>query len=218
MSVPVSLKDAERKAFTATFQDGVWDIVLGLQLLAWGVAPLLEETLPLSDFWVAILSLPIMLVLWAGKKFVTTPRMGLVKFGPKRKAGLRAMVVIVCVLLLVAALLGFLIATNRVRPELTTGLSIPLVAWALPLIMCFSAAAYFTDVNRLYVYGVLFAISMPIRIIFKQSPDLRGISLMGFFVAGGIILLTGVVLAIRFLRDYPIPKVAQLEGPRDGNR
>lgn len=62
MSQNINLKELERKAWTSYFQDGLWDMYLGLQLLAWGLAPLLEEIVPLSDWWVAVLAAPLMLV------------------------------------------------------------------------------------------------------------------------------------------------------------
>lgn len=205
MSQNISLKEAERKAFTSTFRDGVWDIALGLWLMTMGVAPLLEEAMPLSDWWIMILGVPVMLVLWSGKKFITIPRMGLVKFGPKRKFKLSVMLTIVSVILFLSLLLGVLFATNSIPSELATGISIPVIVWVVLFIVVFSVAAYFLNLNRLYAYGVLYAVTLPVRIILKQIPDLRGISLGAYFFSASIILLIGTVLLIRFLRDYPIP-------------
>ena len=205
MSQKISLKEIERKVFTSTFQDGVWDIVLGLWLLTMGIAPLLEKTMPLSDWWIMILSVPVMLVLWSGKKFITIPRMGLVKFGPNRKSLLRLMLTIVSVTLFLSLFLGVLFATNRISSELTTWISMPVIVWVVLFIVGFSAAAYFLNLNRLYAYGVLFAVTLPARIILKQIPDLRDISLCAYFVSAGIILLIGTTILIRFLRNHPIP-------------
>ncbi len=205
MSQNISLKEVERKVFTSTFRDGVWDIVPGLLLLTMGVAPLLEESMPLSDWWIMILSVPVMLVLWSGKKFITIPRMGLVEFGPKRKSKLSVMLTIVSVTLFLSLLLGVLFFTDSIPSELATGISIPVIAWVVLCIVVFSVAAYFLNLSRLYAYGVLFAVTLPVRIILKQIPNLRGISLGAYFVSASIILLIGTTLLIRFLRDHPIP-------------
>lgn len=205
MSQKISLKEIERKVFTSTFQDGVWDIVLGLWLLTMGIAPLLEKVIPLSDWWIMILGLPVMLVLWSGKKFITIPRMGLVKFGPNRKSLLSLILTILSVTLFLSLFLGVLFATNRIPSELATGISMPVIVWMVLFIVGFSAAAYFLNLNRLYAYGVLFAVTLPVRIILKQIPDLRGISLCAYFVSASIILLIGTTILIRFLRDHPIP-------------
>ena len=210
MSQKMNLKELERKAFRSTFQDGLWDLFLGLQLLAWGLAPLLEEIVPLSDWWVAVLTAPLMLVyltIFAAKKYITAPRIGRVKFGSKRKAKVKGVVAMTSVILLLGLFVGALwwggIKTGL--PEWVAGIPLPPVIWMVLFITGFSLAAYFLDFSRLYLYGVLYAISLPTRIILKQNPDLGSVSLIAYFVSGGVMVLIGVVLFIRFLRDYPIP-------------
>ena len=85
MSHTINLKELERKAFRSTFQDGLWDMYLGFLLLTMGMGPVLPS-LNKSVMWTLVillmLSVLAWLAFWAGKKFITTPRMGLVKFGP----------------------------------------------------------------------------------------------------------------------------------------
>ena len=81
----------------------------------------------------------------------------------------------------------------------------PVIVWVVLFIVGFSLAAHFLNLNRLYAYGVLFAVALPVRIILKQIPNLKGISLSAYFVSGSIILLIGTTILIRFLRDHPIP-------------
>jgi hypothetical protein len=84
--------------------------------------------------------------------------------------------------------------------------SVWLITSAGPRIIGFSLAGYFLDFSRLYVYGVLYAIPYSLRITFKQNnPDLIWISYFAALVAAGIIVLVGVILLMRFLRDYPLP-------------
>jgi hypothetical protein len=210
MSRTISLKELERKAFTSTFQDGLWDLFLGLQLLAWGLAPLLEEIVPLSDWWVALLAAPLMLVyltIFAAKKYITAPRIGRVKFGSKRKAKVKGVVAMTFVILLLGLFVGALwwggIKTGL--PEWVAGIPLPPVIWMVLFITGFSLAAYFLDFSRLYLYGVLYAISLPTRIILKQNPDLGSVSLIAYFVSAAVMVLIGVAMFVRFLRDYPIP-------------
>ena len=218
MSQKMNLKEIERKAFTSTFQDGLWDLFLGLQLLAWGLAPLLEEIVPLSDWWVAVLAAPLMLVylaILAVKKYITAPRIGRIKFGPKRKAKMKKIVAISSIILLLGLLLGtlWLRAMASGLPGWAAGIPLPPVIWMVLFITGFSLAAYFLDFSRLYLYGVLYAISLPTRIILKQNPALGSISLIAYFVSGSVMVLIGAVLFIRFLRDYPI----SAEGTLDDN-
>jgi len=217
MSQSINLKELERKAFTSIFQDGLWDLFLGLQLLTWGLALLLEEIVPLSDWWGAVLAAPLMLVylaIFVAKKYITAPRIGHVKFGSKRKAKVQRVVAIASGMLLLGLLVGALwwwgIKTGL--PEWVAGIPLPPVIWVVLFITGFSLAAYFLDFNRLYLYGPLYAISLPTRIILKQSPALGSISLIVYFVSGGVMVLIGTVLFIRFLHDYPIPAEAASDG------
>ena len=57
MSQPVSLRAAERKAFQATTNDGLWDVMLGVFFWMFAFAPYLSR--PLGDFWAAFVFLPI---------------------------------------------------------------------------------------------------------------------------------------------------------------
>ena len=56
MTAEISLKEAERKVFKATFQDGMWDIFIGCIVLQFAIAPLLSSKL--GDFWSSVIFLP----------------------------------------------------------------------------------------------------------------------------------------------------------------
>jgi hypothetical protein len=225
MSVPVSLKDAERKAFRSVFQDGLWDIYLGLLLGTMGIGVLfasgsrseLAGTIAVLGFVCLF-----MLAFWAGKKYVTTPRLGLVKFGPRRKAKVRN----VRVVLFLSALLGVVMLVVGLSPGPTSvpewAANMPLVAyiWVVQVIVVFGIGAYFLDVPRFYLYGVLFAVPFPAAIALDQN----GIVASGkvafpltFGVSAGIMVLVGLVLFVRFLRDHPLPTEPAIEGLLDAN-
>jgi hypothetical protein len=56
MSPQISLKEAERKVFKTTQNDGLWDIFLGCFLLIFVIAPYLSGTL--GDLWSSVVFLP----------------------------------------------------------------------------------------------------------------------------------------------------------------
>ena len=91
MSEPISLKDAETKAFTSIYNDGLWDVFLGCFLLMFAIAPLLSASL--GDFWSSAVFLPfwalVFVVIRLIRKQVVIPRVGFAKFGRARKAKLR---------------------------------------------------------------------------------------------------------------------------------
>ena len=83
MSEKVDLKAIERKAYLSYFEDGLWDMVVGLFILCFGID--MATGSPSSSF-----VLPsVMLVGWAIKKSITYPRIGYVRFAPARRLRIR---------------------------------------------------------------------------------------------------------------------------------
>jgi len=213
MSPDINLKEIERKAFRSTFQDGLWDMYLGFLLLTMGMGPVLPS-LDTSVMWtlgiLLAFSVLVWLAFWVGKKFITTPRMGLVKFGPQRKAKLKKTRAV----LFLSVLLGVIMFVLRAMWNIEWAVRIPIPAyvWAVQAIVVFGLGAYFLDVSRFYAYGMLYAMPLPVGIVLLQNTGLPGLMFLPFGVSGGIMVIIGVVLFIRFLRDYPIPAEAVSDG------
>ena len=189
MSQGVNLKEIERKAWTSYFQDGLWDIFMGLLMLTMGIRDLTDNV------WFTWIVLGAVLVPIVGKKLITIPRIGRVKFGTARKAKqwkLMAVIGIAVTATFVLILLGSL------------GLAPSQAVVAPILVICvaliFGLMAYYMDFRRLYAYALLFAVSMSLWETLG-SP----IGPIAFSVSGGIALLIGLVVLIRFLRKYPMP-------------
>jgi len=207
MSTKINLKELELKAWTSYFQDGLWDIFLGLLLLAMAVWALLSDVGFSESLGMAIfigLEVLAMLVLWAGKKIITVPRMGRVKFGPKRKAKLNWVRVVLLLSVLVGA--GVFVAGLAIRGNLSERLNAAFffpAAWIVNVIVVFSLGAYFLDFNRLYLIGVMYALPVPLDILFRKVADID-LSFIAFGVPAIVILIVGSVMLVRFLRDYPL--------------
>ena len=207
MSTKINLKELELKAWRSVFQDGLWDIFLGLLLLAMAIWALLSDVGFSESLGMAIfigLEVLAMLVLWAGKKIITVPRMGRVKFGPKRKAKLNWVRVVLLLSVLVGA--GVFVAGLAIRGNLSERLNAAFffpAAWIVNVIVVFSLGAYFLDFNRLYLIGVMYALPVPLDILFRKVADID-LSFIAFGVPAIVILIVGSVMLVRFLRDYPL--------------
>lgn len=209
MSQNINLKELERKAWRSVFQDGLWDIYLGLLLMALAIYALLSKTkLPEAQqmvIYIGLMALS-MLVLWAGKRFITLPRMGRVKFGPRGKTRRRKAAVLLAISVLVGALVS-IVTSLALKGNLSDGLPLHLVvpaAWALNMLVLFSLGAYFLDYDRLYLIGVLYALAVPLLIWLDEFAGIK-LGFIALAVPAGIILIVGLVVLVRFLRDYPLP-------------
>jgi hypothetical protein len=202
-----NLNEIEKKAFRSTFQDGIWDIFLGLLLLNLSFGALLSNSGVSEGLTIIILTAlaaVIVLVFIAGKKRITIRRMGLVKFGPKRKRKvwksriiLLASVFAGLIVFLAALLVSYYPAGRSKMVFLLPA------AWVANSIIVFSLLAHYLDCRRLYLYGILFALPVPVDMAIKE---LAGVNLIPIALAvpAVIMLAVGAVLLNRFLRDYPL--------------
>jgi hypothetical protein len=212
MSQEISLKQLERRAWRSVFQDGLWDFYLGTLLMVFAILVLLSKTdMPEGRA---------MLALWAGKRFITVPRMGRVKFGPSGKARRKKASLLLAISVLVGVVV-FVLTSLAVKGYWSEGLPMRFIipaVWAMNMLVVFSLGAYFLDYERLYLIGTLYALPVPVDFWLHE---LTGVNLgfIAFAVPAAVILIMGLVVFIRFLRDYPPPAKEGLpaEGTLHGN-
>ena len=190
MAGRISLKEVELKAWSSYFEDGLWDIFLGAMLLIGGIRSVTDYV------WYTLLILPLILVLPLGKRLITTPRLGHVKFGPSRKARQRKAVV--ALIISVVAIFALLLLSN-------SGLALPPRMLISPMMavwiaVIFGVLAYFLDFKRLYAYGLLYGMS---EVIWGQFG--KPVGPVAQTIIGIAILAIGLVVFVRFLRRYPLP-------------
>jgi hypothetical protein len=209
MSEENDLKSLEKKAYRSIFDDGLWDLFIGLIILSLGISTFLGSLLNLSEAWifiipVGLLNLLAFLLFYLGKKYITVPRMGFVTFGTKRKSKQQKLKIflfaffILNITLFVLPLTGIL---NYVQFEpLLLSLILGICMFTLP----FCIIAYFLDFTRLYIYafltGIGFFLIDLLNPIFGSPIDI----FLTFGISGGIIVAIGLYLFIRFLKKYPL--------------
>jgi hypothetical protein len=204
VSQPRSLQEAERQVFRTVYQDGLWDLFLGCFMLLFALAPLLSVRL--GDFWSSAVFLPfwglVALGIWLVRKHVIAPRVGVVKFGQARKRKLLRFNLVMLAVNVVALVLGVIVALRSTVP----GAPVPIV-FGLILLAGFSFAAYFLDFRRLYVYGLLVGLAPLVGewLYTNHNVSHHGLPIT-FGITSGIMILTGLVIFARLLRDNPPPE------------
>ncbi|MBN1148861.1 MAG: hypothetical protein JXA78_16485 [Anaerolineales bacterium] len=204
MSQQISLKEAERRVFTSTFQDGLWDVFLGCFPLQFAIAPLLSTFM--GDFWSSAVFLPfwglVYLAIWLLRRHLVAPRAGVVKFGPERIKRLRKFSLVMLVANVTVFLLGILVVLNF---SALPGKIYPILFGSF-MLAGFSLAAYFLDFSRLYIYGLLIALS---PLVGEWLYTFHGAAHHGFPITFGftsiVMILTGLAVFVRFLRGNPVP-------------
>src|SRR5512136_1802454 len=108
----LDLKQLERKAFRSTYQDGLWDIYMGIIVV--GISQYVYR--PESGYsainliWFVLTFAIGQSIYWAGKKYITIPRMGQVQFGAIRHQRGKTLAIILGVVILIQVALVVLTA------------------------------------------------------------------------------------------------------------
>jgi hypothetical protein len=161
---------------------------MGFLLLGMGINIAFESEI----LYGVVLAIAVLLVT-IGKKLITEPRIGRVKFGPARKVKQWAVIVVLTISFLVG--IGMFLAAYY-------GADIPHELMAtiagIWFFIVFGLMAYFMDFSRLLVYGLLLSASFAIAIAYSDT-----VAIIAFFVSAAIALPTGLVMLTRFLRRYP---------------
>lgn len=203
----IDLKKLERKVWTSFFQDGIWDIYLGLLLMAIAVGAFFTDT-GLSEQYsifghIGVVILAIFF-LWLGKRLITLPRMGTVHFGPKGKARItKAQIILAlsCFLGLAAFMLVSSAMVNTTARQPIMDFIFPSF-WVINMLVVFSLAAFFLNYRRLFIIGLLYAMAVPADKIMRQLLHVD-LSVLAFGVPALIILIMGFIVLTRFLKKYP---------------
>ena len=195
MNTNINLNELERKAFRSFYQDGIWDIFFGLMMFTIYAFTLFDsmDNKAVRILILIGLELSAIFFLFYGKKSITTPRLGNVVFGEKRKK--RFLYVFLANLTSLIVLIGTLV-TKLSRPDLLNNDLISSLGLGIWIAFITSLMAFFLDFDRLYFYSVIYGATFA-AVLILDLPIL-------FFIASLLIILPGLYLFIRFLRTAPV--------------
>lgn len=203
----VDLNKIERAVWMRCYEDGLMEIFLGLMLLLMGSGSVFMEAYGMSErgaiLLLLVMALAAFVLFYAGKRFVTFPRIGRVKFGPKGKTRIKRTTIIMSGSALVG-LLAFVLATMLHSGSITSlnpDLVLPLI-WVINSVVVFGLWAWVAGIPRFFLIGILFALPLPLLIGLKELADVR-IGYGAFAIPGLLVTLMGVVILARFVRKYP---------------
>ncbi len=195
MSQNIDLKELRKKIYLSYHQDGLIDIIIGASILGFGLQIATDNSAFLFLTWMGfILYTPL-------KNRLTVPRLGYVRFDEERKTTMRLVLMVAVGILVLAMFIGlYVFILSDSMPQtlsdwlrkyhmlvLGTFIAIPLIA-----------AAFWMGVKRLIVYAGLTIVVILAGIQLEIPAPVYIIAL------GCTILLSGLWILFRFLRQYPI--------------
>ncbi|MBA7661574.1 hypothetical protein ES703_69594 [subsurface metagenome] len=204
----IDLKEIEKKTWRSTLEDGILEIYFGILVLGLGMGMTLNDILPNPlDKIISFIFFGIGTIFFlTTKKYITQPRLGIVKFGFKQKARKLKTIIVLSINLIILLILYLI---RFINPELSLefpgyldGLIIGLLFITLP--SCF--AAYFLQYPRFYftalLVGLSFFLSDLFSILIPEPFDV----LTAFSIISSTIILIGIISLIKFIRKYPLKK------------
>ena len=202
----LDLKSIERGSWRLLQQDGLTDALFGAIFLSSAVVGILAEMAVADGFRIAALAIiqfgGVFAMILLRKKYVT-PRLGLVKYSPRR---VRRTHVMRTVLAICVAITVFLVLLTRFSGELgftifgnLGGIGVWLLISAIVLVPI-GAIAYFLEYRRLLLYGGFFSaaefmhvvVAFPDRVPFGAAYVYGTFSIIAFAI--------GISIFVRFLK------------------
>ena len=198
MSYELDMKEIERQVFLSYSEDGLVDIAIGVVIAAWGLMLIQEPT-----GLIGLLGLLGMGIWYIGKRIITIPRIGVIEPSPKMERRLTNLAVFLIVLGLVA-FVGILL-TRAAGSTMIGDYSLGILG--LVLAAGVALLAYLLNAARLYIYAVILFVSFAGGEILAKTVTTFDAFALSVIVGGGLILLSGIVVLVRFLRKYPRPQM-----------
>ena len=188
------LAGLERRAWLSYHEDGLLDLAVGF-LLIFAFAGSVADRYRYVAYVLLLLVGPLLAL---AKRVVTVPRLGAVQFGRERMARKRHLVLAIAAMVAGTAGLSLVLGWDtwlRTHPAFTAVLLSALVSLA------FAAIAYWLNLTRMYVVGLLFGAAFGATEFLDTSIPL--------LVAGGLVAASGAVRLRRFLRTYDAPAASR---------
>jgi hypothetical protein len=176
-------------------QDGLLDIFIGISITIFGISMVLDQ------FYLAGIVPAVFAPLWPSvRQAITYPRIGERYPSPMQKTKMRSTLTRLMGLGALGLLLGVVFAMLFIY--LPPGSFDWLREYFMLILGCMGTALFFVlgftlGVKRLYIYGVL------TLIIFTTSHILNIAPWIYMTALGCVVLLSGMVLLIRFLNEHP---------------
>ncbi len=211
----------ERRMWRMQQQDGLLDLLLGVAILALGLAAMVEglgggtaarlATLCGIQFSAAFA------MGWARRRW-TRPLIGSVKFAPHRRRRLFWMQWILGgSVVATAALVMLTMWANRIRPGMLGGLGVwaPALTSAAVIMVPLGAMAIIFDVTRLWLHAILLSAAV-VSSVSVAVPPIPFFETVLFGVAGLFSCAVGLTVLMRFLQA--VRQTGESPGPQDAER
>ncbi|NVM37075.1 MAG: hypothetical protein HWN81_15870 [Candidatus Lokiarchaeota archaeon] len=208
MGENIDLRKIEKNILKMAHQHGFFDLLIGFMVMGMGFAPFFREGLP-SPYkyflWPLILIIITYILTFFIIKYVIQPRTGVAKPGPSLKSMKRKLFIVTFIQVAIHLIFVILLVIGIGSGIHIEGFMFMLII-GLFFLPIFAIIAYLMKYPRLYLIAILIWLAIFINELLYDPIDYRIRWLLSYGILGGIIFLMGLVIFIRFLKKYPLPK------------
>lgn len=208
MTETIDLKKIEKNILKVGHQHGFYDMIFGFIVGGMSLGPIFRESLP-SPYryflWPLILVIVACLLISIILKYIIQPRTGIAKPGPSLKSTGKKLLIVMTVQFIIHIIFIILLVTGT-TPEIHVEGILFILIIGLFFMPLFMIMAYLMKYPRLYLIGVLIWLAIFINELLYDSIDDQIRWLLSYGIIGGIIFFIGLIIFIRFLKKYPLPK------------
>jgi hypothetical protein len=194
----------EKKAYRAFFKDGTMDMFFGLFLTGAGLNVLRLQLGKDTSNMITIAILLLIPVYILARIFITMPRVGYVKFGKGRKKRKLLGLLVAILAQVVFGILFWTAVSGHVEIPLFNKLINPLTEFIF-IVLIFSLLAYLIDYNRFYLIGLAAGTGLFLADLLSNKTASILTATLPFGLAGIFLSVFGLILFVRFLKEYPKP-------------
>ncbi|MFX1463416.1 MAG: hypothetical protein ACFFBF_10295 [Promethearchaeota archaeon] len=208
MAENIDLKKIEKNILKTAHQHGFFDMMFGFIVGGMAFGPYFRELLP-SPYkyflWPLILVFMANLLIFIIIRYVIQPRTGIAKPGPSLKSMRKKLIIVTSVQFMIHIIFIILLITGSGSGIQVTGVTFMLII-SLFIIPLFATLAYLMKYLRLYIIGLLIWFAIFLNELIYDIIDYRIRWFLSYGIMGGIIFLMGLIIFIRFLKKFPLPK------------
>lgn len=190
----LNLDQIEKKAFTSHLQAGQWEIFIGGLFLAMGFYSLATASV-WNDLLHGLMIGGAIMAMTLIRKNIVAPRVGTAVYGPDRQKRLKMVAISIALMVLVG--LGVFLMRSQTDEALTWIPGLP--SWLIPallILVLFLTIGRLSDHPQFYLVGMICAAGFGIKSATGNAWFLAA--------AGVLVLLLGLSLLFRFLRNHPL--------------
>ena len=201
MKTDIKYGNLEKSTFRMFYKDGIFDMVFGSMLIINAINIYLDINQIDYNIIMRILIIPVTITLVLVKTFITSKRLGHVKFKRSRNVKRLKAMLIATAALIFTTFMYILSVKGQISADQKSDF-IPLLIEFLFLVSVFGLLAYFTDYYNFYIIGLAMGFGSPVSRFLEPFLGTRYYGLGIMLIAGSYLFIIGIIVFVNFLTGH----------------